>query len=168
LGQMENVKIRPANVNDLNSLMAITKRCIENLDKQGIYQWDEFYPAEINFHEDIQDESLYVITGADEICGCICINQDEYPGYENANWFGSRFFVIHKMLVDPQKEGQGCGEFAMRYAEKIALSKKKDSIRLDCFKENMRANRFYQKLGYVIRGEVLFRKGMFYLYEKLL
>ena len=159
---------RPANIDDLSSLMAITQRCIENLDKQGIYQWDEVYPAKSDFHEDIQYESLYVITAADEIFGCICINQVEYPGYENENWVGSRYFVIHKMIVDPQKEGKGYGEFAMKHAEKMALLKKKDSIRLDCFKQNLRANRFYQKLGYALRGEVLFRKGMFNLYERMI
>ena len=147
--------------------MDITKRCIENLDQQGIYQWDEVYPAKSDFQGDIEDESLYVITAADEISGCICLNQVEHPGYENANWLGSRFLVIHKMIVDPQREGQGYGEFAMKQAEKIARSKDKDSIKLDCYQENLRANRFYQKLGYALRGEVLFRKGMFNLYEKM-
>jgi len=101
-------------------------------------------------------------------CGCVCINQIEYPGYEKANWQGSDFFVIHKIIIDPQKEGQGLGKFAMLHAEMIARANQKDSIRLDCFKENERANRFYQKLGYVIKGETLFRKGMFNLYEKMI
>jgi ribosomal protein S18 acetylase RimI-like enzyme len=148
--------------------MAITQRCIENLDKQGIYQWDEIYPSKKDFLDDIHNKSLYVITVADKILGCICINQVKDPGYENANWLGSRFFVIHKIIIDPRNEDQGFGRFAMYYAEDVARLAKKDSIRLDCFKENLRANRFYQKLGYVIRGETLFRKGMFNLYEKMI
>lgn len=148
--------------------MAITRRCIESLDKQDIYQWDEVYPARSDFQGDIQTESLYLITAANEIFGCICLNKFEHPGYENGNWHGSNFFVIHKMIVDPKREGQGSGEFAMMHAEKMARSKKKDSVRLDCFKENARANRFYQRLGYALRGEVLFRKGMFNLYEKMI
>jgi len=162
------MKIRSANVSDLNPLMGITQRCIQALNKQRIFQWDEFYPSEKDFHNDILDQSLYVITAADRILGCICINQLEYPGYENATWLGSRFFVIHKMIIDPQNENQGFGKFAMHYAEEVAHSKKKDSIRLDCFKENLRANKFYQKLGYIVRGETLFRKGMFNLCEKMI
>jgi len=162
------MKIRLANVSDLNSLMAIIRRCIQNLDKQGIYQWDEIYPSKKDFDNDILEQSLYVVTSADKIFGCICINQIEYPGYENANWLGSQFFVIHKIIIDPQKENQGFGKFAMYYAENVARLKKKDSIRLDCFKENLRANQFYQKLGYVIRGETLLRKGMFNLYDKMI
>jgi ribosomal protein S18 acetylase RimI-like enzyme len=162
------MKIRSANINDLAPLMDITQRCIENLDKQGIYQWDEIYPSKKDFHDDILDKNLFTITSANKVVGCICINQLEYPGYENADWLGSQFFVIHKIIVDPQYENKGCGKFAMYYAEKVAHSKKKDSIRLDCFKDNLRANKFYQKLGYVLRGKTRFRKGMFNLYEKMI
>ncbi len=164
----EIMKIRVANLNDLNSLTAITRRCIDNLNKQGIYQWDEIYPSKKDFHEDILEQSLYVVASADDISGCICINQLECPGYENANWLGSQFLVIHKIIIDPQNESQGFGKYAMYFAEKTARSKKKDSIRLDCFKENLRANQFYRKLGYAVRGETLFRKGMFNLYEKII
>ena len=162
------MNIRLSNVNDLDFLMDITRRCIDYLNEQGIYQWDEIYPSRKDFHNDIAEQHLYSIINDDKLCGCICINQFEYPGYENANWMGSAFFVIHKMIIDPQKEGQGFGKFVMLQTEKIARAKHKDSIRLDCFKENERANKFYQKLGYVIRGETLFRKGMFNLYEKMI
>lgn len=164
------MKIRSANIKDLDSLMGITQRCIENLDKLGIYQWDEIYPSKKDFHNDILEQSLYVVTSTskDNILGCICINQLEYPGYEDANWLGFHFSVIHKIIIDPLYENQGFGKSAMCYAENVARSNGKDSIRLDCFQDNLRANKFYQKLGYVLRGETRFRKGMFNLYEKMI
>lgn len=160
--------IRLANNNDLNTLMDITHRCIDHLDSQAIYQWDEIYPSEKDLREDIEAQCLYSITDDDMVCGCICINQTEYPGYESADWRGSAFLVIHKVIIDPQKEGQGFGKHVMSQAEIIAHASQKDSIRLDCFKENLRANQFYQKLGYLVRGETRFRKGVFNLYEKLI
>lgn len=163
-----SIKIRSATVSDLNSLTAIAKRCTDHLDKQGIYQWDDIYPSRKDFNDDILEHTLYIITSTNEVLGCICINQTEYPGYENANWLGSQFYVIHKIMIDPHKENQGIGKFAMRYAEKLTRSERKDSIRLDCFKNNLRANAFYQKLGYVLRGQTQFRKGIFNLYEKIL
>ncbi|MGD9162608.1 MAG: hypothetical protein PVG39_29645 [Desulfobacteraceae bacterium] len=39
------MKMRLAKIDDLDSLMEIIERCIENLDKNSIYQWDEFYPS---------------------------------------------------------------------------------------------------------------------------
>ena len=162
--------IRPATIDDLNSLMEITQRCIRNLDNIGIYQWDEIYPSRKDFHADITEQSLHVtgLSSGTGISGCICINEVEYPGYENGEWAGSDFLIIHKMIIDPQYENQGHGKFAMNYAEEIACTEKKDSIRLDCFQQNLRANRFYQGLGYLRKGETLFRKGMFNLYEKLI
>ena len=164
------MKIRPAQIDDLNSLMEITHRCIENLNKNGIYQWDEIYPSRRDFHEDIGERSLYAITPdlTESVIGCICINEVEYPGYENAEWSGSNFFIIHKMIIDPRYENCGYGKFAMNFAEDISSLNKKDSLRLDCFKKNIRANLFYQGIGYVIKGETLFRKGMFNLYEKII
>ncbi len=165
-----NMKIRPAQIEDLDPLMGITRRCVKHLDNNGIYQWDEIYPSRKDFHEDITGKSLYVISSAsgDDISGCICVNEIELPGYENAEWSGFNFFVIHKMIIDPLYEDRGYGKFAMNFAEEISVSNKKDSIRLDCFQKNPRANRFYQGLGYIKKGETPFRKGMFNLYEKLI
>jgi ribosomal protein S18 acetylase RimI-like enzyme len=161
------MNIRSANYDDLNFLIDITHRCVDHLNRQAIYQWDDAYPSLKDFSEDIEAQCLYSITEDDMVCGCICINQKEYPGYENADWQGSAFLVIHKMIIDPQKEGHGFGQYAMLQAETIGRARQKDSIRLDCFKENSRANQFYQKLGYIARGKTRFRKGIFNLYEKL-
>lgn len=163
-----SIKIQPAIHDDLNSLTAIAKRCIVHLDKQGIYQWDDVYPSRKDFNIDILEHTLHVITSNSKVLGCICINQTEHPGYENADWYGSRFWVVHKLMVDPLNENQGIGKFAMQHAENQARRENLDSIRLDCFKNNFRANMFYQKLGYVLRGQTRFRKGMFNLYEKML
>ncbi len=164
------MRIRPAQTKDLGPLMGIAKRCIVYLDCQKINQWDEVYPAEKDFEDDIIKEDLFVMIPPHEnvIRGCICINGLEYPGYENARWDGSEFAVVHKIMVDPLYEGLGFGRYAMIFAERIACCQKKDSIRLDCFQVNTRANNFYRGLGYVKKGQTLFRKGMFNLYEKLL
>lgn len=162
------MSLRLSNVEDLDGLMLITSRCIDHLNRQGIYQWDEIYPSRNDFNDDIVTQSLYSIVDDDLLLGCICINHTEYPGYEKADWHGSDFYVIHKMIIDPKNEGQGLGKSAMLYAEMMAGENRKDSIRLDCFKDNERANRFYQNLGYVIRGQTPFRKGRFNLYEKMI
>lgn len=162
------MKIRTANIEDIASLMEITRRCVLNLDKHGVDQWDYTYPSSEAFLSDVQANSLYIIDSLDETRGCICINELEYPGYENAEWSGSKFHVVHKMIIDPIFEGNGHGKFAMSFAEKLSCEKSKDSIRLDCYKKNIRANNFYRSLGYMIKGEAIFRERPFYLYEKLI
>ena len=164
------MRIRPAKLRDLDPLMGITLRCIKHLDSLKIYQWDEIYPSEKDFKSDILDGNLFIVAPPHEeiIRGCICINDREYPGYEDAYWDRSEFVVIHKILIEPLYEDLGFGRYAMTFAEKVACSHKKDSIRLDCYRKNIKANRFYQKLGYTLKGVTLFRKGIFNLYEKLL
>ena len=164
------MKIRPANQDDIGPLMEIILRCIKNLVKNGIYQWDDIYPSRKDFQEDVLEQNLYVIIPAvrNDISGCICINEVEYPEYGKGKWEGHNFIVVHKMIIDPPYENLGFGKYAMNFAETFARSNNNDSIRLDCFQNNLRANQFYQGLGYVIRGETLFRKGMFNLYEKLI
>ena len=161
------MRLRPATHDDLDPLMDITRRCVADLDAQGIFQWDYIYPSIHDFQNDVAEGTLYVIIDGG-LSGCVCLNDLELPKYERAAWQGSEFLVIHKLLIDPLNQGQGLGRFAMRQAEDLARSSRKDSIRLDCFDENKRANRLYQGLGYVIRGEARFRKGKFNLYEKRL
>lgn len=162
------MEIRTANIEDIASLMEITRRCVINLDEHGIDQWDDTYPSSEAFLSDIQGDSLYIIESSNIIRGCICVNDLEYPGYENATWSGSIFHVVHKMIIDPEFESNGHGKFAMSFAEELSHKKSKDSIRLDCYKKNIRANHFYRSLGYIIKGEAIFRDRPFYLYEKLI
>lgn len=162
------MKIRLAKQKDISVLMDITCRCILNLNANGIDQWDDTYPSKEDFLNNIQEETLYVIDSSNVIRGCICINELEHPGYENAAWAGSNFHVIHKIIIDPLFENKGHGTFSMLFAEKISHEKTKDSIRLDCYKKNLRANNFYRSLGYIVKGEATFRDRPFYLYEKLI
>lgn len=54
----------------------------------------------------------------------------------------------------------------MELIESIIQSKGIETIRLDAFSQNPIALRMYENLGYKKVGEVNFRKGLFYLYEK--
>ena len=53
------------------------------------------------------------------------------------------------IIVDPQKRGAGCGQsmlkLALRYAFEITGAK---AVRLNVFKENERARRCYEKVGF--------------------
>lgn len=160
--------LRLATHDDLDSLMDVVRRCVADLDARGIHQWDEIYPSLNDFLGDVSEGGLYVIFDNGRLRGCVCLNELEHPGYERAAWQGTEFLVVHKLLVDPLRQGRGLGRFAMNRMEVIARSNRKDSIRLDCFDKNESANRFYQGLGYVFRGEAPFRKGTFNLYEKTL
>lgn len=160
------MNIRIANIEDLNRIIQITNKCVTHLNNQHIFQWDELYPTKNDFLEDIENEFLFVVSQHETVQGCVCVNEREHPGYEKANWKGEKFCVIHKLITNPKLEETGYGKALMAHVETFAKSNQMDSIRLDCFTLNKRANRFYNSLGYVKRGETSFRKGLFNLYEK--
>ena len=43
------MKIRVATLEDIGLLMGIIRGCIEHLNAQDIYQWDETYPTDQHF-----------------------------------------------------------------------------------------------------------------------
>ena len=54
----------------------------------------------------------------------------------------------------------------LKFAEQYAEINKYTSIRLDAFSKNNRSLNLYEKNKYEKVGEVKFRKGLFYCYEK--
>ena len=55
------MNIRIAKIEDINIIISLIKDCIEHMNKQNIYQWDEFYPSYNLIQQDIQNKSLYLI-----------------------------------------------------------------------------------------------------------
>jgi ribosomal protein S18 acetylase RimI-like enzyme len=62
----------------------------------------------------------------------------------------------------------GIGARTVRIAEGILKENGTESVRLDAFSQNPCALSLYGKLGYYKVGNIYYRKGLFYLYEKIL
>ena len=56
----------------------------------------------------------------------------------------------------------------MDFLEQSVLDRGLRAIRLDAFSLNPAALKLYESRGYERAGEIQFRKGLFYLYEKRL
>jgi ribosomal protein S18 acetylase RimI-like enzyme len=91
-------------------------------------------------------------------------------GYEPAAWRYDepRFAVLHRLCVHPEFQGRGVAGEAMDYIESSVVSRGVHAVRLDAFSQNPAALRLYERRGYVKAGEIVYRKGLFYLYEKKL
>ncbi|EIB37909.1 acetyltransferase, partial [Campylobacter jejuni subsp. jejuni LMG 23357] len=64
---MQNTIIQKAVHKNLNSILEITKDALNAMKAMNFHQWDENYPNEIVFQEDIQAQELYVFKENDEI-----------------------------------------------------------------------------------------------------
>ena len=162
------MEFRTATIDDLDALVALYGAATQDMLRQGIDQWDEYYPDREILTEDVEsgDMTLGLLDG-EPACAWV-VNREYEPEYVSGAWehTGGDFCVLHRLCVNPELQGRGLARQAMARMEKNALDKGFDSVRLDVFSQNLHAQRLYEKLGYRRTGEVRFRKGIFYLMEK--
>jgi GNAT superfamily N-acetyltransferase len=165
---MAAIHMRPATLEDMPAVYALFKGAIDRMNQTGILQWDEIYPAPANLNADLAAGQLYVaeIDGG-AVAAAVALSEDCHPDYQTAAWQGGEpCLIVHRLCVSPDYQGQGIARAVMLWVEKWAKANGYADIRLDAFSQNPYALRMYDRLGYVKRGEALWRKGLFYLMEK--
>jgi GNAT superfamily N-acetyltransferase len=164
-----DIHIRQANLVDITGLMDLVRACIVNMQSQGIDQWDEVYPDRGTIQRDIDDGYVFIARIAGVIAGMAALNEYQDPKYTEVPWrFLGRPAVIHRLMVAPAAEGKGVARALVRFLETRGERIGCNCIRLDVFVQNPRAVRFYELSSYHRAGQVRFRKGNFYCYEKIL
>ncbi|WP_346881712.1 GNAT family N-acetyltransferase [uncultured Algibacter sp.] len=165
--------IRLATIKDIDNILEVTKACAAFMVKQGIYQWNEFYPNKKAFVNDFERKELYVLELENRIIGCITISTYMDKEYIPISWLTSndKNIYIHRLAVHPDFQGQGFAQQLMQFAETFAKNNNFTSVRLDTFSENKRNTKFYEKRGYKRLGDIFFpkqSKSPFYCYECVL
>jgi len=75
---------------------------------------------------------------------------------------------LHSLAIRREFSGRGLGNQMVRRAEEMALAAGKRFLRLDCWKENPWLVRWYEGMGFTLRGEGSVDQGRWILslYEK--
>lgn len=164
------MKIRKAELGDLNIIIDIFKNAINEMNDNNISQWDEIYPTSEILKEDILKKEMYVGIKGDTIVSVIVVNNEFDEQYKNGDWkyADESFAVVHRLCVNPIYQNQKIGQATMSMLEEILKKDGIESIRLDAFSLNPYALKMYRALGYQKVGETNWRKGLFYLLEKKL
>ena len=164
------MEFRVAQSSDLAEVMALFRAATLAMDALRVFQWDEAYPCVEIVQEDIDRAQMQVGLANGKIAVTFVLEPCKEHDYENANWRYpvTEFVVLHRLCVHPAFQGQGVARTAMDYLEGEALSRGARAIRLDAFSQNPAALRLYESRGYEKAGEIRYRKGLFYLYEKKL
>ncbi|ARC84121.1 acetyltransferase domain protein [Clostridium argentinense CDC 2741] len=165
-----NYQFRLANKSDLNNITKIFSNAIQDMEEKGIDQWDSIYPNSDIIRDDIENKQMYVLICNNRLVSAIVINEQQDPEYQAINWTQreGNVCIIHRMCVDPTVQGKGFGKKTVSFAEAKVLENNYSIIRLDAFSKNPFAIHLYETLNYKCVGEVQFRKGKFYCYEKIL
>jgi ribosomal protein S18 acetylase RimI-like enzyme len=155
---------------DLPELLALYRAAIARMDEQNIPQWDEIYPSAEVLQADVSSGQMQVGHLNGKIAVAFLLEECSEEDYEDADWRyrDSRFIVLHRLCVHPAFQGQGVARRTMDFLEQAVLDRGLSAIRLDAFSLNPTALKLYESRGYEKAGEIQFRKGLFYLYEKRL
>ena len=159
-----------ANKNQIEEVYSVFSAAIENMEKQGIHQWDEIYPDKAILEEDIAKNQMYIGKIDNEIAVCFVLSEECDEEYKNGKWQypDAKFNVIHRLCVNPKFQNKGIATQTMIYIEKTSKAQGYEVIRLDCFTKNPYSHKLYEKAGYSVVGYADWRKGRFELREKKL
>lgn len=165
--------IRKAEINDIDSVMKITKTCAKHMISKGIYQWNEHYPNTSAFIDDVNRNELYVLEIDNNIIGSIVLSDIMDEEYIAVKWItkDDENLYIHRLAIHPEFQGKGHAQKLMTFAEEFAIENNYSSIRLDTFSQNKRNQKFYELRGYKRLGNIYFPKQSehpFYCYELVL
>lgn len=165
--------IRPAKISEIPNILSITRLCALKMEQNGIHQWNEHYPSEATFVNDVEREELYVIVEDSSILGTIVVSTFMDDEYRPIQWLtpNGNSTYIHRLSVHPDHQGKGLAQQLMDFAETYSKNHGFVSVRLDTFSQNKRNQRFYEQRGYQKLGDIFFPKQSihpFHCYELVL
>ena len=105
---------------DLDNICALIKDAVAEMEKHGIYQWDEIYPNRNDFEEDIQNNTLYVVCDEDDLIAFYVISGECDEQYANGHWKYDEdtSFILHRFCVAPKVQNRGLGKEILIHIEK--------------------------------------------------
>lgn len=163
--------MRVATEQDMGAVTRLLRDCIADMRQANIDQWDERYPSPDMLLTDIRAGTMHLgFKHGMHPLGALVLDELQDAEWSNVPWMITdvSILVAHRLMVNPQHQGQGIGSELMQFAETWARAKGYGSIRLDAFSGNPRALNLYHRLGYTDVGGVSFRKGLRRCFEKRL
>ncbi|WP_436853860.1 N-acetyltransferase family protein [Staphylococcus caeli] len=164
--------IRTANKHDLSSILNIVEEAKSIMKQDNNDQWDEYYPLEEHFEQDIEKETLFVLEENSKIYAFIVVDQQQSEWYDELEWPVDRkdAYVIHRLAGSSEYKGAATQLFD--FAVNLALEHQIHVLITDTFALNKRAQGLFEKFGFTKVGEAEidyhpYNKGEpFYAYYK--
>ena len=157
-----------AGLSELDEICALVAAATAHMEKQGIFQWNEFYPARDIIEDDIANGELTVGRLAGKIAVIYTLNMSCDEEYSAGKWENpdAEACVLHRLCVHPEHQRKGLGADTLANIQRQATDMGCDYIRLDVYEKNPGAVRLYTGAGFIKVGGIEFRGVHFHLMEK--
>lgn len=171
---MENDLIfRPGTPEDLAVIMEMTRQAQKGLAERGVDQWQDGYPNEDAFLQDIEQGYCYVAETQERqvlgVCAVIPDGEPDYDVIEDGQWLNDgRYMTVHRVIVRAESGRRGVASYMLGEAAKMAIEQGLLSLRLDTHPDNLRMQGCLTRNGLTRCGVIhLGRDGAArYAYEK--
>lgn len=141
--------IRLAKPQDVEQIMDIINVIKKEMKKENNPQWNDSYPLENDFMNDIKQNALYIIEENNKIKAFASITEDLEDDYEHVNnRTKERSLVIHRLAVAQNDQKKGYAQKLFSFAMKKALQNNIFYIKADTEIHNIKMNNLFQKLGF--------------------
>jgi len=153
---MLDLKLRRAKENDLVAVMAVYLACVQLMNKNGLFNWNENYPNTKSISLDTANQELYLAEYDKKIVGAITLKKGQPKEYINQLQLNANdhCFTIKRLAVHPQFQNKGYANQLMDFAEQKAVSSKIEYIRLDAYINSHKVIQLYRKRNYKELGLV--------------
>lgn len=166
------MKIRKANLEDIDNIMHMYNSCVRGMIDEGINQWDSTYPNKQIILNDIKYSTFFVVEIKKEIVAGINIDKNQDFTYKSIKWHdtSNSFLVVHRLAVKKEYWNKKIGKKLMLFTEELVINNKLNSIRLDTYSGNQKAMNFYSRLGYKNMGSIQLKinKDHYFCFEKII
>lgn len=142
----ETVELRPARVEDLDTVLSVLDEAAGWLSSRGVEQWpDHFDPAWLGRQVARGDTWLAVAGGR-------ALGTLEIAGHDPA-WGGPPRRALHVHRLAVRRRAKGLGRLLLGWAAARAERQGCAWLRLDCVMGNGPLRRYYERLGFEHAGD---------------
>jgi len=154
------MQVEKATTSNILEVMYLLQHCIEDFNKNSVYQWNASYPDHFKLLREVENGSLYIIKVKGVCIGTITIDKQQESVFEKVNWKNTtdNFLVIHRIAVFPTWQKKGIGRKLIEFAEEYAKTNNLKSIRLDVASSSEHLIKLYKSIGYDYTGDILYPK----------
>ncbi len=154
----EEIVCRRAEETDLPQILQIRDDARAGLRRHGVDQWQGPYPAEEDFHLDLECGECFVLLHGGEVAAFFTLSTRPEPCYDairDGKWSEvSGYAVLHRAAVAKKYRGSGMSEKLIRAAEEQTLKEGLRCLRTDTHRKNRPMQRLLRDAGFRYRGNV--------------
>lgn len=165
------MNLRKATLSEVPAIWEILQQAIARRKQDGSEQWQDGYPNEQSIHNDLANDSAYVLIDNDKIIAYAAIIFGVEPAYTDiqGKWLtNDEYVVVHRVATSNEVIGKGIATHLFKLIEDRALDSNVFSIKVDTNFDNIPMLKILAKLDYVYCGEVFFRGSARKAFEKVL